>query len=361
MLRPTKSNKTQRRRYVEPNNVRTLSVSGHEARETYILETLKALARHGTLRAQGVAKAVFPTREGVAGVSAAQRVLRACLQRKLVEGKRNPGTQHVYYALTVRGAELLNERDPMQVPAQSTAHLLKGEMLKAEHREWTAAIVTAASCRAALTSYGELEIQRNPQLVSKTLLDERFRGQHVPDALTFYADDRKVVWHEVELSRRNHWSASVIERKQREENARAKQRGSVPRKVRSGRQNFVHLLRTIRTARVLVHKGKEHDIVLVVHCATPLIRQELSRLVEEAYMADALETFPARLAVLEEGRHYRVNWNASGLQTFLEVWLQDLPAKEPSAVSVYDNELLWPDAPHEVREPEVSERFIARD
>ena len=348
-----------RKRYVAPDKVRTLVVDGHTAREAYVMATLKALARHGTLRMQGVARAVFATRDAVAGHAAAKRTLKACVEQRLVEARRKPGTQQVYYALTRQGAQSLDASGMQLLPASSTVKLLSGSMLKAEHREWAAAIVEAAEAREGLKSYGELEIQRMPGTVSRTLVDERFKGQHMPDALTFHAEERLVVWHEVELSRRNHWTEAIRAREQRRENTRAKARRTEPRTMRSGRSQFVHLLQTLRAARVLEHRGVMHQVVLVAHCGTDLIRSELARLVEGAFVRDTFDAFPAALDVMDPGRHYRVNWNASDRFGFFEIWLQALPASDSAEMSVYSADLLWPDAPHAVREHPISERFIA--
>lgn len=356
----SQTEKTEHRpRYVAPERVRTLVVDGHTARDAYVRATLRALARHGTLRMQGVARAVFGTRDAVAGHAAAKRTLKGCVEQGLVEARRKPGTQNVYYALTRRGAEWLNATDPQPTPASPTVKLLAGAMLKAEHREWTAAIVEAAQAREGLESFGELEIQRMPSAVSPTLVDERFGGQHMPDALTFYREGRTVVWHEVELSRRNHWTDEVRAREQRRENARAKAKNTEPRQMRSGRSQFIRLLQTLRAGRILVRNKTEYQFILVLHCGSDLIRSELSRLIEGAFPYDPSRKFPARLEAVDPGRQYRVNWNAGDNLGFFQILLQDLPASDSADVSVYSADLLWPDAPQDLREHPVSERFIA--
>lgn len=350
---------TRRPRYVAASNVRTLAVDANIAREAYTLATLQALARHGTLRAQGVARSVFPTRSAVAGHSAAKRVLKGCVEQKLAKAQRKPGAQHIYYALTRTGAALVNEQAPARVPAQDTTKLLRGDMSKAVHREWTAAIVEAAGNREGLESFGELEIQRLPGAVSSTLIGDRFKGQHMPDALTFHRESRTVVWHEVELSRRSQWAPEFLKREQDKEREKAKSEKRSPREVRSGQMQLEHLLRTLRTARVLARGGIEYQVMLVAHCGNELIRREFSRVVERAFPRDNFEKFPAKLEVLDPGRHYRVNWNASERFGFFEILLQDLPAEDPGEVSIYSADLLWPDAPQELREKEISEKFLA--
>lgn len=348
----------KRVRAVADDRVRTLAVDATRAQEAYLSAALRALSRHGTLRAQTLGKALFSTRTDTAAHGAAKRTLAAAVKRGLVDGRRRIGSQQVFYALTKRGADYLNATAPLPYAAVSGLSLLSGDMRKANHREWASTIATAADKREGLVSFGELEVQREPAAVSKTLLGERFQGQHLPDALTFDTDTDKAVWHEVELSRRTHWSNLTQARKQAAENAKVK-RGETARRARSGRDQFVHLLQQLRAARFLTRAGKDFEVVLVAHCASELIRVELGRLVVAAFgTPDTFSAYPAKLETHEEGRHYSVNFLSNRSGSF-DIWLQDLPADDPAKASVFDTELLWPDAPQHLREDSLSEAFIA--
>jgi hypothetical protein len=349
-----------RPRYVTPDKVRTLKCDATVAQDAYILATLELLADFGTLRAQTIGKALFSGRSEVAAHAAAKRTLKACVERKLIESRRKPGTQHVYYALTRAGAMHINERGALFSAATSGRALLTGDMLKANHREWVANIVIAARKRDGVDSFGELAIQREPSAVSTTLVDERFKGQHAPDALTFNQHQMVVVWHEVELSRRNAWSDMTQHRKESKERDRAKKAGVHPRVMRSGRDQFVHLMRTLREAYVLCRADGEYRLVFVAHCATKLICQELSRLVEQAFTLSHRDgMFRPELEVLDPGMHYRVNYN-NGKEHRFDVYLQMLPCADVAEAPVFSQEMLWPDAPHHLREDPLSDKFIAR-
>lgn len=349
-----------RPRYVTPDKVRTLKCDATVAQEAYILETLRLLAHFGTLRAQTVGRAVFSGRSEIAAHAAAKRTLKACVERNLVEAQRKPGTQHFYYALTRAGAVHVNERGTVNFAATSGRALLTGDMLKAVHREWTSTIAITAAQRESLISIGELEIQRDPGAVSSTLVDERFKGQHVPDVLTFYRENMIVVWHEVELSRRNHWGEMTQRRKDAAERVRAKKAGVNPRVMRSGRDQFVHLMRTLRQAYVLRRVDGEYRLLFVAHCASELIRSELSRLVEHAFSPSQRDGyFRPELEVLTAGLHYRVNYD-NGTQHHFDVYLQMLPCEDPANAPVHCQELLWMDAPHDPRDGPLSDRFIAK-
>lgn len=345
------------RKVIEAERVRTLAVDATRAQDAYILAALKLLARHGTLRAHTLGKAMFSSRSDVAAHAAAKRTLAAAMKQGLVDAKRRTGTQHVFYALTKRGADTLNARDPSPALAVSGVSLLAGDMTKANHREWCAVIAEAAAKREGLESYGELEIHREPASVSKSLVNEFFAGQHVPDVLTFHEDEHLVVWHEVELSRRN--SLSPTSRKRLEV---AEKKKVSPTKVRDGREQFAHLLQTLRKARTLSHDWTLFEVMLVCHCATELIRSELSRLIVATFgKPDQFSAFPAKLETLEPGRHYRVNFEVGPRATerSFEMLLNLLPTDDPAKASVFDAELLWPDAPHGLREDPLSEKFIA--
>jgi hypothetical protein len=84
---------------------------------------------------------------------------------------------------------------------------------------------------------------------------------HVPDAVTYYDEDEKpcAAWHEVELSRR-----SV-----------------------SGTKKLRHLVHTLIEKRYLTHDGREHNINLVLHCATAKIERENHRVIQEELAACA--------------------------------------------------------------------------
>lgn len=350
---------TVRPRYVAPDKVRTLRCDAAVAQDTYILETLRLLSHFGTLRAHSVGKALFSGRSAVAAHAAAKRALKACVARNFVQARRRPGTQHVYYALTRTGAIYVNERGALFTAAASGLPLLRGDMLKANHREWVANITIAASKRIGLESFGELAIQREPGAVSMTLVDERFKGQHVPDALTFDRDQKVVVWHEVELSRRNAWSNLTQGRRDSEERKRAKKIGVSPRIMRSGRAQFVHLMRTLREAYILRRADGEYRLVFVAHCACKLIRTELSRLVEEAFVPSTRDgMFRPQLEVLESEVQYRVNYD-NGKPHRFDIYLQMLPCADAADAPVFSQDMLWPDAPHHVREDPLSDKYIA--
>jgi len=348
-----------RPRYVSPDKVRTLKCDATVAQDAYILATLELLADFGTLRAQTIGKALFSGRSEVAAHAAAKRTLKVCVERKLIESRRKPGTQHVYYALTRAGAVHINERSALFSAATSGCVLLTGNMLKSNHREWVANIVIAARKRADLKSFGELAIQRELGAVSPTLVDERFKGQHVPDALTFDCYNKVVVWHEVELSRRNHWSDMTQHRNDAAERKRAGKAGVNPRVMRSGREQFVHLMRALRQAFVLRCTDGEYRLMFVAHCANELIRTELARLVERAFAPSFHDgMFRPELDIVDPGVHYRVNYD-NGTQNRFDVHLQMLPCEDPANAPVFSQELLWPDAPHGVIEDPLSDEFIA--
>jgi len=241
-----------------PNTTRYLLVDALTARHRYLMEALELLMRYGTLRVQGLAFGLFPNRSQPAALAAAQRVVANAVERGFVVGADDPASRFRYYALTAAGARFLRDEGDVS-DAASTTHLLK-KLTRAHHREWTN-LCSIAAVRRELESYAETDYYGQS---FRTELNERFG--HIPDALTFadIGNRPTAVWHEIELSRRS-------------------MRNLVTRPLAPGEQDksgigkWRQLLHTLRQRRVLTHRGTDHWLMLVVHCASSTLLSILAK------------------------------------------------------------------------------------
>jgi hypothetical protein len=241
-----------------PNKTRYLLVDALDARQHYLTEALKLLMRYGTLKMHGLAYGLYPNRTMKAAMAAAHRVASHALKLGFIRSADDPGTRFRYYALTAAGARFLREHGGPD-DAESTTHLLK-KLTRAHHREWTN-LCSIAAIRRQLESYAETDYFRKS---FRAELLERFG--HIPDALTYaeIGNIPTVVWHEIELSRRSMRNLET--------------RPLAPGELdRSGIGKWLHLLGTLRQRRVLTHKGTDHQVRLVVHCANSTLLSILAK------------------------------------------------------------------------------------
>lgn len=241
-----------------PNKERYLIVDALHARRHYLLEALELLMRYGTLRVHGLAFGLFPNRTQSAAQAAAQRVVANAVERGFMANADDPASRFRYYALTAAGARFVrNEGGP--VDASPTTHLPK-KLTRAHHREWTN-LCSIAAIRRGLESYAETDYYGQS---FRTELNERFG--HIPDALTFadIGNRPTAVWHEIELSRRSMRNFDLRPLKPGEQDS-------------SGIGKWRQLLHTLRQRCVLTHRGADHRLMLVVHCASSTLLSILAR------------------------------------------------------------------------------------
>lgn len=232
-----------------PNKERFLIVDALRARRHYLLEALELLMRYGTLRVHGLAFGLFPNRSQPAALAAAHRVVANAVSRGFMLSADEPTSRFRYYALTAAGARFVRSEGGTDA-ATPTTHLLK-KLTRAHHREWTN-ICSIAAIRRGLESYAETDYFGQS---FRADLVERF--EHVPDALTFaeLGNRPTTVWHEIELSRRS----------MRDLETRPLEAGE---RDLSGIGKWRQLLHTLRQRCALTHKGSDHRLMLVVHCAS---------------------------------------------------------------------------------------------
>jgi hypothetical protein len=241
-----------------PNKERFLIVDALHARRHYLLEALELLMRYGTLRVQGLAFGLFPNRSQSAALAAAQRVVANAVGRGFISSADDPANRFRYYALTAAGARFIRAEGGTQ-EAAPTVQLLKN-LTRARHREWTN-ICSIAAIRRGLESYAETDYYGQS---FRTELNERFG--HIPDALTFVDIGTRAtaVWHEIELSRRSMRNLKTRPLKPDERD-------------NSGIGKWRQLLHTLRQRCVLSHRGVEHRVMLVVHCASSTLLSILTK------------------------------------------------------------------------------------
>lgn len=288
------------KRKVQPERMRALKVDGHVARQAYLVDALRHLARYQCARVHSLAFALFPARTKRSAHDAIQRVLRHAVASGLVEFAEHPRTQHRYYALTRSGADFLQHEQPeLGAVEQTAASLKKGNLVKAEHREWTSMLEVAANYREGMLCFDEYRLQSAEGAAIRAHLD-----QHLPDALTFVPRERLVLVHEVETSRRSRWTKAQQKKEEDKVTAWAKMRAKelqvagrktasgnaitwedLYRRPQSGTERFSNLVRYFRKLRRIPFtfpgsgQEKDFEVALIVHCGSTLIRDELCRLV----------------------------------------------------------------------------------
>lgn len=245
------------------NTTRILTKGGVAVQEHYLREALAMLMRYGTLRISGLAFSLFPNRSQKAARAAAHLVASNACKLEFVDFEVEKKSQYRYYALTAKGAAYL--RTLGYESAKPTIALLKGKLIKANHREWTN-MCAIAGTRRGIEAYAENNVWDQP--FSEDLINH---FGHVPDALTFAPDlynSAAVVWHEFELSRRSSKAPNAPPKLDKD---------GKPKKDKSGVHQFRSLLTTLRTKRVLLNRGEPYTIKLFLHCASAYIQKEMVR------------------------------------------------------------------------------------
>lgn len=282
-------------------NPQRLNAPGHLVQHTYMLQCLRLVHEFGALRALTIAYAMFPLRTQTAASAAAKRVVSNALKLGYLTYAIEPDSRR-YYALTLRGARVLHSLDD-RYRIRSTASALKFH--RHEHREWCN-VVTLAARHRGLSSRSEA------QLVGAAHSEIVRSFGHVPDAVTYYEEgEYRAAWHEIELSRRS----------------------------TSGIKKLAHLVRTLIEKRYLTHHDQEHNISLVMHCATEKILRENHRVIGEALVACGVELLdldddadPAYVAQVGTGAR---RW-------WFIVYINRLPEGVEGA---WGSSLPWPGAP----------------
>jgi hypothetical protein len=225
-----------------------LIASGHLVQHAYLIQCLKLVHEFGALRVLTIAYAIFPGRAQTAASAAAQRVVSNALKRGYLAYSIEPDSRR-YYALTLRGARVLHSSDDSYRVRSTTKALI---FHRHEHREWCNVVALAARHRG-------LSSRSEAQIVGAAHAEIVRSFGHVPDAVTYYSEDgeNRAAWHEIELSRRS----------------------------TSGTKKLAHLVRTLIEKRYLTHNDREHNISLVLHCATAKIERENHRVIQEALAA----------------------------------------------------------------------------
>jgi len=241
-----------------PNKERFLIADALLARRHYLLEALELLMRYGTLRVQSLAFGLFPNRSQPAAIAAAHRVVANAVAHSLIASADYPAHSFRYYALTAAGARVVREQGGIN-DAEPTTHLLK-KLTRAHHREWTN-VCSIAARRRGLESYAETDYYGQ---AFRQDLTERFG--HIPDAVTFanLGNRPTAVWHEIETSRRSMRNLQTRPLRPDETD-------------NSGIGKWRSLLHTLRQRCVLTHRGQDHRLMLVVHCASSTLLSILSK------------------------------------------------------------------------------------
>lgn len=286
-------------------NLKKLTAPGHLVQHAYLIQCLRLVHEFSTLRVLTIAYAMFPTRAQKAASAAAHRVVSNAHALEYLACHIEPDSRR-YYALTLKGARVLHSFDD-SYRVRSTISAL--HFHRHEHREWCN-VVALASRHRGLTSRSEAQIvgAAHSEIV-------RSFG-HVPDAVTYYEENGEhwVAWHEVELSRRS----------------------------TSGTKKLRHLVHTLIEKRYLTHDNREHNINLVLHCATEKIERENRKVVAEALAAcgagvQELEDDADAAFVAQVGLGKARRW--------FSVYIDRLPANVEGA---WGSELPWPGAPGEI-------------
>lgn len=283
-------------------NPKKLTAPGYLVQQTYLLQCLRLVHEFGALRSITIAYAMFPLRTQAAASAAAKRVLSNALNLGYLTYHIEPNSRR-YYALTLRGGRILHSIDDRYRVRSTTSSL---NLHRHEHREWCNVITLAARHRG-------LSSRSEAQIVGPAHSEIVHSFGHVPDAVTFYAEsyDYRAAWHEVELSRRS----------------------------ASGTKKLRHLVRTLIEKRYLTHHNAEHNLTLVMHCATAKIERENRRVVGEALVACGAELMeldadaePAYVAQVGTG----------ALRWYFPIYINRLPANVEVA---WSSSLPWPGAP----------------
>lgn len=284
----------------------TTSKTSYQVHLDHQFACLKLVHEFGALSTETIAYALFPTRTPSAAYAAAKLAVRnARLQGYLVYAIE-PNSRR-YYALTLRGAHVLHNFDD-SYRVRSTRRALVFH--RHEHREWCNVVALAAR------HYG-LSSRSEAQIVGAAHTEIVHSFGHVPDAVTYYVENAEhcAAWHEVELSRRS----------------------------KSGTKKLRHLVRTLIEKRYLTHRGQEHNINLVMHCATAKIERENRKVIGEALAECGLE-----LQELEDDADaaYAVQVGAGRARRWFLVYINQLPE---TVEGVWASSLPWPGCPGEFK------------
>lgn len=288
-------------------NPQKLTAPGHLVQQAYLAQCLRLVHEFGALRVLTIAYAMFPTRSQTAASAAAKRVASNALKLGYLTYCIEPDSRR-YYALTLRGARVLHSVDDNYRVRSTTSAL---DFHRHEHREWCN-VVALASRHHGLNSRSEAQIVGTAHSEIVHLFG------HVPDAVTYYDNENKehyAAWHEVELSRR-----SI-----------------------SGTKKLRHLVCTLIEKRYLTHNNQEHNINLVMHCATAKIERENRKVIGEA-LADFAD---AQVLELEDDADaaYIAQVGVGARRWWFVVYINRLPENVEGA---WGSKLPWPGAPGEV-------------
>ena len=225
-----------------------LNAPGNQVQHAYLIQCLRLVHEFGALRVLTIAFAMFPSRAQTAASAAAKRVVSNALKRGLLAYSIEPDSRR-YYALTLRGARILHSVDDTYRVRSTTKTL---EFYRHDHREWCNVVALAARHR-------ELNSLSEAQITGAAYSEILNIFSYVPDAVTYYSDggENRAAWHEIELSRRS----------------------------TAGTKKLRHLVQTLIEKRYLTRNNLEHDISLVMHCATAKIERENHKVIQEALAA----------------------------------------------------------------------------
>lgn len=286
-----------------------LTAPGRLVQHTYLVQCLRLIHEFGALRVLTIAYAMFPLRAQKAASSAAKRVVSNALKFGYLACRIEPNSRR-YYALTLRGARMLHTFDDRYSVRSTTSALAFN---RHEHREWCNVIALAARHRS-LSSLSEAQITG----AAHTEMVRSFG--HVPDAVTYCTEDDEhhAAWHEIELSRRS----------------------------TSGTKKLAHLVRTLIEKRYLTHDNQEHNINLVMHCATAKIERENHRDIRAALVDYCALNENMNLQEAEEEHQspafaLQISSDNGPVRWFV-VYINLLPA---SVELTWGSELPWPGAP----------------
>lgn len=282
-----------------------LNAPGYLVQHAYLVQCLRLVHEFGALRVLTIAYAMFPTRAQTAAAAATKRVVSNALKRGYLSYHIEPDSRR-YYALTLRGARVLNSFDDSYRIRSTTSALA---FHRHEHREWCNVVALAARHRG-------LDSLSEAQIVGAAHSEIVRSFGHVPDAVTYYDENGEhwVAWHEVELSRRS----------------------------MSGTKKLHHLVHTLIEKRYLTHQGQEHNINLVLHCATLKIQRENHRVIQAA-----LAACDAEVQELEDDADaaYIARVGSGQARRWFLVYINPLPK---DVGQVWQSSLPWPGAPGEV-------------
>lgn len=285
-------------------NPKKLTAPGHLVQKAYLTQCLRLVHEFGALRVLTIAYAMFPTRSQTAASAAAKRVVSNALKLKYLTYCIEADSRR-YYALTLRGARVLHSVDDSYRVRSTTSAL---DFHRHEHREWCNVVALAARHRG-LKSHSEA------QIVGAAHREIVHSFGHVPDAVTYYTENGEhyVAWHEIELSRRS----------------------------TSGTKKLAHLVRTLIERRYLTHNNQEHNVSLVMHCATAKIERENHKVI-----AETLAACGANVLELEDDADaaYITQVGTGAHRWWFVVYINQLPEKVEGA---WSSELPWLSAPYD--------------